>query len=610
MTMVHVPRAAYERKSAEDIVALFRDRQKSGGPQREQQRMILNLYQGDIAVPLPEMRREEKPSVVNLAKQGINQMGMRAASVMPNLIFPPINTGRSEDAEKNANKRRKINMSWWDDVGMNLKMRQRGRWLFGYAHAPVMVCPDLKAGRPTWRPVSPIDCYPAHVGAFDDMVPCDAIIAATHSVGYAKMMWPQAEMVLRELKDDALCEILHYIDCNEYHTVVTPKLLMEEVRGGNWSGTRAMRATTLDWHPNLTGRPWVVIPRGIGLEGAISNYQGMVGMYEAQAELDALSKIARRKGVFWEEWLVAQDSTTVPSILVRANPYDGTVGVVQGGRLERLSPEVQYSTDSGVDRYERNMRVELGLPSDMGGESSTNVRTGARANALIQSAVDPILQETHEIFAKSLEYENEIAIAIDKAYWSGRSKTIYLGSEAVTYDPAKVWETDRHTVDYSLAGADMNQMTIVPLQMVGAGIMSRRTAMGYHPLIKDVDRELDGVVLDQLEQAALQGIQQLIATPGGMPLTDVIEAMRMIKSGEADLVEAIAEIQAQAQERQAAQAETMAQGQPGINMPGQGAEQPLAIPPAGDAMGNLKNILGNLRMQQMTTPAERGAPVG
>jgi len=609
MTLVHLPQQAYSRKSPEDIVSLFRDRQKSKGPQHEQMRDILNLYSGDIAVPLPEMRRNEQTSIVNLAKQGINQMGMRAASVMPNIICPPIAEGRVADAEANATKRRRALMGWWDEVGMQIKMRQRGRWLFAYAHAPVLVCPDMKAGRPTWRPMSPINTFPSHFSAFDDMVPSDCIIASIHTVSWCKLQWPNAEAACRGMKDDQQVEILHYVDAFEYHIVITPKLLLEEVRAENFTG-RALRATTLDWQPNLTGRPWVVIPRSISLENPVSTYSGMIGMYEAAAELDALSKIARRKGVFWEEWLVSNELNGTPEIVVRADPYNGTVGVVRGGSLERMSPEVQYSSDAGVDRYERNMRVEANLPSDFGGESSTNVRTGARANALIQSAIDPVLQETHELFAQSLEQEDHIAIAIDKAYWSGSSKTIWIGNESMKYDPGRIWETDRHTVDYSLAGADINQMTIVPLQMVGAGVMSRRTAMGYHPLIKDVDKELDQVVLDQLEAAALSGIQQLIATPGGMPLTDVIEVMSMIKSGEADLIEAVAIIQQEAQERQAAQAEQMAQSMPGVNMPGQGAEQPLAIPAAGDAMGNLKNILGNLRMQQMTTGPERGAPVG
>ena len=604
MTLVHLPYAR-QRTTPEYVVALFRERQKTLGPQHEAMRQIRALYQGEIAVPLPEMRREEKTSIVNLAKQGINQMGMRAASVMPNMEFPPINTGRQEDAVKNAQKRRKINMSWWNDEGMNLKMRQRGRWLFAYAHAPVMICPNYELGRPMWRPVSPIDTFAAHQSTFDDMVPSDCIIAVTNSVGWCKLMWPNTAHLLRDFKDDQLVEILHYIDSEEYHTVVTPKLVMQEVRAAQWHSNKAMTAMTLDWVPNLTGRPWVVIPRSISLEDPISTYSGMVGMYEAQAELDALAKIARRKGVFAEEWLVSSDNN-VAEVVVPADPYNGIVGQVRGGNLIRLAPEPLYSTDTGIDRYERGQRVEANLPSDFGGESSTNVRTGARANALIQSAVDPVLQETHELFAKSLEYENTIAIAIDKAYWSGRSKTIYLGHEAVTYDPGKVWETDRHRVTYSMAGADMNQMTIVPLQMVGAGVMSRETAMSYHPLIQDVNKEKDRIVLDSLEQAVLQGVQTLIGTPGGMPITDVVEIMRMIKDDDFDFVEAMAEMQEIAQERQAAQAETMAQGQPGLNMPGQGAESPLSIPPAGDSMANLRNILGNVRMQQMTTPQEEG----
>jgi hypothetical protein len=606
MTLVHVPAQGRTRKSAEDIVGLYRQRQQAKGMNHEQMRDILNLYQGDIAVPLPEMRREEKPSIVNLAKQGINQMGMRTASVMPNIEYPPINMGRSEEAEKNADKRRKINMSWWDEVGQQIKLRQRARWMFAYAHAPVLVCPDYKMGRPGWKPISPLNTFPSHIGAFDDMVPTDCIVVATHSVGYCKKMWPRSELVLMDLKDDALCEILHYIDEYEYHTVVTPRLLTDEVRAGNWFGNRALAAATLDWSANLTGRPWVVIPRAISLEGPVGLYDSMVGMYEAQAELDALGKIARRKGVFAEEWLVADSFNVTPQIVTMANPYNGVVGIVQGGKIDRLSPDVMYSTDTGVDRLERAQRIEAGLPSDFGGESSTNVRTGARATALIASAVDPILQEAHELFARSLEHENHIAIAIDKSYWSGSSKTVWLGSEAVKYDPGKVWETDRHRVSYSMAGADLNQMTIVPLQMVGAGLMSPETAMGYHPLIVDVEREMDRIMVGRLDNAIVAGIEQLLATPGGMPIGDAVRMRKMIASNKADIAEAYEQVQLEAQERQAKLAETQAQAMPGMEMPGQGAEQPSMIAPPTDAMGNLRNVLGNLRMQQMTTPQERG----
>lgn len=608
MTLVHMPGLGYERKTAEEVVQLFRERQKAKGPQHEQMRDMLHLYNGDIAVPLPEIRRNEKSSIVNLTKQGVNQMAMRAASVMPNIICPPVPHGRTTDADANAKKRQRVMLSWWDEVGMQLKLRQRGRWLFAYAHSPVFVYPDFKEGRPNWRPVSPVNTFPSHFCAFDDMVPTDCIIASINSVGYCIDNWPHSSRILSDMKRDQLVEILHYVDAQEWHVVVTPRMMLEEVRANSFASNRALRATTLDWHPNLTGRPWVVIPRSISLEDPVSTYAGVLGMYEAAAELDALSKIARRKGVFWEEWLVANEQNGIPEIVTRADPYNGQVGVVRGGSLIRMSPEVQYSSDAGVDRYERNMRVEANIPSDFGGEASSNVRTGARADALIQSAVEPALQETHEILAASLEHENYIGIGIDKSYWSGTKKTVFFGAEAWEYDPGKVWETDKHKVDYSLAGADVNQLTIVPLQMVGAGILSRRTAMGMHPYVKDVDLELDLVTLDHLQDAALQNVQTLVSQPGGMPFTDLMEIMRMIRDGEADLIDAVAEMQRRAQERQAQQAQTMAQGQPGLNLPGQGAEQPLAIPPAGDAMGNLKNIFGNLRMQQMTTGPERGQP--
>jgi dihydrolipoamide dehydrogenase len=72
------------------------------GPQREQMRDILNLYQGDIAVPLPEMRRDEKAAVVNLAKQGINfrlgskVTGAKAAKSRVDLTVEPAAGGAAE----------------------------------------------------------------------------------------------------------------------------------------------------------------------------------------------------------------------------------------------------------------------------------------------------------------------------------------------------------------------------------------------------------------------------------------------------------------------------------------------------------------------------------
>lgn len=603
-----------EGMTPDNIVRLFRRRQERTGSTREAMRAIAQLYNGDVVVPLPELRQNEKPAIVNIARQGINQMGMRVASVLPNIVCPPVSTGRREDADKRALKRRSILQGWWAENDMQILLRKRGRHLFGYAHTAAMITPDLNRGCPQWRVASPLDCWPSEPSSTDHdvYVPADCIVATVHSQETVCQLWPDAEHRIkswRGAKDSSLIEVLYYIDRYEMVAVATPHIMANQmshdIASGAWGYSGAsLSCCELDRQPNLAGRPLVVVARQISLERPVGLYEGIIGMYEAQAELEALSRIARRRGVFWEEWLVSRDETITPEMVVEADGLAGTVGIIKGGTITKIAPESQYATDTGVDRLERAQRVEAGLPSDFGGEAGSNIRTGARATALIANAVDPVLQEAHEVFSKSLRFEDEIAVAIDKAYWSGRSKTVWLGHAEVTYRPEQVWETDRHFVDYTLAGADLNQMTIVPLQMVGAGMMSKRSAMGMHPLVKDVEEEIRRVTVEKLEEASLAGVQQLLTTPGGMPITDAVRLLELIEHGES-FVEAFKQVQDEAQKRQAELAQEQAQAMPGVNMPGQGAEQP-GMPPPQNPLGDLRQQLGNLRMINMTTPQERG----
>lgn len=597
--------------TAEEIVHLFRRRQERTGTEREEMRRIANLYAGDIVVPLPELRKDEKPAVVNIARQGINQMGMRVASVLPNIVCPPVAHGRRADAEARATTRRGILSGWWAETDMQLMLRKRGRHLFGYAHSCVMIKPCVEEGRPKWHVVSPLDCWPSQPSSTDSdvYVPRDNIIASTHSKETVMAWWPHVDYQLARMRDGDLVEVLYYVDSNEIVAVATPCLLANqmasEIVSGSWgySGS-TIQAVELERQPNFAGRPLTVMARQISLERPIGLYNGILGMYEAQAELEALSRHARRRGVFWEEWLVSRDENTTPSIEVEADAFTGQVGVVKGGMITKIAPESQYATDTGVDRMERAQRVEAGLPADFGGEAGSNIRTGARASTLVANAVDPVLQEAHEVFAKSLRLENEIAIAIDKGHWSGRTKTVWLGHKEITYRPETVWETDRHFVDYTLAGADLNQMTIVPLQLMGAGVMSRKSAMAMHPLIKDVEQEYQTIAVERVQEAVFAGVQQLLTTPGGMPITDAVRLQELLEQG-AGIVVAFKTVQEEAQKRQAELAQQQSQTQPGINMPGQGAEQP-GMPPAQDPLGALRQQLGNLRMINMTTPQERG----
>src|SRR5919106_311220 len=131
-------------------------------------REIKEAYEGDVVIPLPELDQANKPAVANLLNQGLDQMSMRVASVMPDVYYPPLRPG-IEKSEKNARTRRLANIGWWNQNHMRIKMRRRARWLVGYGAAPVTIRPDVRNEMPMWHCRDPLTTFPAPSLDPDDM---------------------------------------------------------------------------------------------------------------------------------------------------------------------------------------------------------------------------------------------------------------------------------------------------------------------------------------------------------------------------------------------------------------------------------------------------------
>jgi hypothetical protein len=604
-------------RSADEIAELFLERRRNAGTERERMRQIRDLYNGDIVVPLTELQREERSAVVNLAKQGINQMGMRAASTQPMVRTVVSDYGQASAARKRADLRRRINHGWWGASRLNLQMRQRGRFLFAYASAPTLIKPCFNPrsrayNMPEWNLRSPLDAYCAPLTGMTDYLPGDAMFAQTRSVGWVRVHHPAHAAHFRECGPDDLVDVVEYVD----HEQLSLVMLLSARRwhdardallgGGNPMGHDYQgKAVMLLTSPNRAGCPLAVVSGNVSLDRRVGQYDGIVGMYQAQARLQALSLIARERGVFQETYLVQHpNSQEAPVIEVPADPRTGRMGVVRNGQIDRTTIDPQYATDPGIDRLERSQRVEAGVPADWGGESASNVRTGRRGADIMSAAIDPMLHEAHDIFAAALEDENRIAIKVDKAWWGDETKSFYVswgGDDCkVVYSPNNAFaETDEHRVRYPLPGADVHEINIATGQAVGAGIMSKQTAAEMNPLIENAEKEHDLIVAEQLEQAQLTQILTLASTPEGpYQPADLARLAELVKSDRMELFEAVLTLQREAQERQAAVPETPADAMPGLSMPGQGAEQAGAFQTAPDQQG-LNNLLSSLTMPQL-----------
>ena len=77
----------------EEIVRIFEIRRRNRGGYIQKMVEVQRMYDGDIWVPLPELDENERPGVANLLLQGVEQLGMRASSVLPDTTFLPLRPG-------------------------------------------------------------------------------------------------------------------------------------------------------------------------------------------------------------------------------------------------------------------------------------------------------------------------------------------------------------------------------------------------------------------------------------------------------------------------------------------------------------------------------------
>jgi hypothetical protein len=233
----------------------------------------------------------------------------------------------------------------------------------------------------------------------------------------------------------------------------------------------------------------------------------------------------------------------------------------------------------------------------------------------MSSAVDSQIQEYQELFAASLQAENERAIKIAKAYWGNTPRTFVIPGwrTPVTYTPNTTFDTESQFVRYAYAGTDTNGLVIEGGQRIGMGTESKLTFMRNDPMIVDPDAEHDQIVLEGIEAAALSAIQTLAADPAGpFQPKDLARLQQLIAEKNMPLYEALQKLHDElAQAQQEAQAQK-APVQPGLSMPGApgtaDAGAPIQPPPSGQQ--NLMSLLHTLRRPQQDSPAEAASVTG
>lgn len=607
----------------EQIIALYKQRINFYGPVHTKMKTIQSIYNGTMEVPLPDMEQNAMPSVPNLLAAGVDQMAGRITSVIPSVTFASVRPGVRKYDRLAMNASRVVT-GWWQEDRLPMKMKQRGRHLIAYGMSPVVIRWDEKDHRPTWQIRHPLETYPSTDILPGKVTPTDCIFAYRRSAGWLRQHGYgdklSALMGRMDTPNDASILLLEYIDKTQtvlliagYKTADPYSMYEVEFTGDQ------LRGVILENYANLGDETPVVIPTRLTLDTMAGQFDTMVGMFYQQAKLMALETIAVEKGIFPDTYLISR-SGEIGRFL--DGPHDGRTGLVNiiaGGDIREIQSQPGYLTNPTIDRLERNQRVTAGIPAEFGGESSTNIRTGRRGDAVLSAVIDYPVAEAQEAFAYSLEEENEVAIALSKSWDGDNQRTIFVGtgnsSRPVTYTANETFQTDEHIVSYPASGADINSLIIGIGQRVGLGIMSKQTAATLDPYIDNPEQEHDAIIAEGLEQALMSGLQQQ-ASAGQIPPLTVAKIMQLVKDDKLELAEALNKVTEDALKEQQAQQDMppdmgmspdMAAAGQTVNAMA-GPQSP--IPGVGPGMASLGDMLGQLRRPAMTVQPMRGVARG
>lgn len=616
---------------AEDVLKLLTARKKHYGPLHDAMGQIDVIYDNKAEIPLPDAGKYAKPAVPNLLAQGVDQMAARIASTVPQVTFAAETTSGVDQrtAQRRAKTAQRTITGWWQSDRVPWKLRHRARHLISYGMSPVMVRYDLEKRRPTWVTRDPRMCYPAIEPYASSFCPSDVLFTFRRTVGWlvdhgygGGVRSVTGQDPSRLAKDTPMLLIEHadyYGSCLYLSGWANPHD-PGHYDGGLWTppaweqSASSMRKDCVLLERQILPDEIMQasVPYRIALNGPQGQFDKMVTTFFAQAQMWALEMLAVQKGIFPDTWLLGERGE---SPVIESGPYDGRTGKINlaRGRLETVAYNPGYKTEQTIDRLERSMRLDAGIPSEFGGESGDNIRTARRGDTVLSGMIDHPLAEAQEVLALALADENRAAIALAKFYDGDYERSIYVNvgndREKVTYQANQVFTHDEHVVSYPMSGTDVNSLIMMTGQRVGLGIQSKRSGMELDPMIANPELEHDRIIAEGIESSMVAAFQQQVAS-GQIPLVTAARVMQLVETDKKELADAI----------KTATEEALADQQDQQGPP-QTAEQAAApaqaaalsgspIPGATPGQQDVADLLGTIRKPNMTIQPQRGVAQG
>lgn len=586
------------KRSYDEIVQLARLLQQDRSPIIERMLDVQRAYDGDLVVPLPDLKTE--PTMPNLTPtlvaDVVDGLGMRASSVMPMIYSPALQPSSLESTARAVNRKRILN-AVYHHSGWLLGRRRAMRHLNAYETEAIVVEPDFNGGMPRLKVRNPLEAYPEKRST-EDLCPPEYVAFITRYSGsnlrlrFASVAAERGGPIT-EQDEHQLWDIVEWHDCEQitYGLLGPAQMEGEHINAGyvQRHGHAGIKLATLR---NRTGRCLAFVPQAVSLHSIGNRLNRLLENTKWQNRLLALEILAQEKAIFPDMYVMSGRTGTQPT-LVDGRWHDGregTMNVIEGAdRIGTLNQTPDVRTQQTIDRLERNYRVSSGLMPQWGGETGgAALRTGRALGQMADISVDPRIQELHEIDQVWMPHVNSSILACFTEWWPKQKYTLFSGwpgdTGVLEFVPKEEIETLDNTVTYAIPGADIIQVTQVIGSLHGSEFMSQRTAQTLHPFIADPDQERMNIDNEKLDRATIEALQQQVVS-GQMPAVVFARIRKMYREADPPmrLEDVIVKVDEQIREEQlAAQQAAMAEQQPELDL---NAMMGLAAGPAAAAPG-------------------------
>lgn len=543
--------------------------QQDQGPLLRKMRDVLIRYEGDWVIPMPDVANEPKMPQLTpaLVGEAIDQIAMRAASVQPIITCPALDDSkdRGRRSRAYANTRTQIINATLERSRWALGRRRLYRQLTAYHTGSVVCLPDMINKIPRIEVRDPLSTYIEPQAAESTRDPLYGAFVTRMSGERLRQRFPMVRddnggpISNREMQRMwEVCEWYDNDDC--VWGLIGPM----ESQGSHISSLSAAQMAPpcymeLERLPNRAGVIPMMVPHNVSLGGIASRIGSLLGNVDLQAKLMGLHIIAQEKAIFPDVYVIGRQSAEPE--LVTGEWQDGRTGNINLIRdaesVGVLRTTADPATNQMIDRLERNFRTSTSLVPQLGGETYGAMRTGRAIDALSGMALDPRVQEVHEIVESYQPVLHQAILATYKGYWGSKQFSMYAGHanrrKMIEFVPNEHIETYENSVNYFSAGADMMQLTQLLGSLRGSDAISQRTFQDAHPMIGDSDAERRQLHEEKLENAALEAVGQQILS-GQMPPTVAGMLAKFMSAGDS-VFQAIDKVDTKLRELQATTAQ-------------------------------------------------------